>query len=45
MLFAKCRVHKPGVPNGPASKQKLGLADNVANDAQLLGRPKYLTTG
>ena len=41
----KCQVHKPEVPNGPASQQKLGLADNVANDAQLLGRPKCLTTG
>ena len=37
-----CRVHKPGVPHGLASQQRLGLADNVANDAQLLGRPKYL---
>ena len=28
------------VPHGPASQQNLGPADNVANDAQLLGRPK-----
>jgi len=25
--------------------KKLGLVDDVANDAQLLGRPKYLPTG
>ena len=25
--------------------KKLGLADNVADDALLLGRPRYLTTG
>ena len=37
-----CRVHKPGIPNGPAPQQKLGLADDVANDAQLMGRPRYL---
>ena len=36
------RVHKPGVPNGPASQQKLGPADDVTNDAQLLGWPRYL---
>ena len=35
-----CRVHKPGVPHGPASQQKLSPADDVANDAQLLGRPE-----
>ena len=35
-----CRVHKPRVPNGHASQQKLGPADDIANDAQLLGRPK-----
>ena len=29
----RCRVHKPGVPHGPASQQKLDPADNVANDA------------
>ena len=40
-----CRIHKPEVPHGPASQQKLSLADDVVNDAQLLGRPKYLTTG
>ena len=39
-----CRVHKPGVPHGPAFQQKLGPADDVANNAQLLGQPKYLTT-
>ena len=33
------------IPNGPASQQKLGPADDVANDAQLLGWPRYLTTG
>jgi len=38
--FAMCRVHKPGVPHGPASQQRIGPADDVANDAQLLGRPK-----
>ena len=32
-----CRVHKPGVPHGPASQQKLGPADDVANDAQTPG--------
>ena len=37
-----CRVHKPGVPHGPASQQRLGLADNVANNAQLMGWPKHL---
>jgi len=35
-----CRVHKPGVPHGPASKQKLDPADDVANDAQTLGPTK-----
>ena len=40
-----CRVHKPGVLYGPTSQQRLSPADDVANDAQLLGRPKYLTTG
>ena len=40
-----CRVHNPGVPNGPASKQKLGLVDDITNDAQLLSRPRYLTIG
>jgi len=25
-----CRVHKPGVPNGPASQRKLDPADSVA---------------
>ena len=39
------RVHKPGVPNGPASQQKFGPIDDVANDAQLLGRPKCLKIG
>ena len=42
-LGGSCWVHKPEVPHGPASQQKLGLADNVANDAKLLGQPKYLT--
>ena len=37
-----CRVHKPGVPHGPASQKKLGPTDNIANNAQLLGQPKYL---
>ena len=32
-----CRVHKLRVPNGPASQHKLGPADDVANDVQLLG--------
>ena len=32
-----CQVHKPGVPHGPASQQKLGPADDVANDAQTPG--------
>ena len=40
--MASSRVHKPGVSHGPASQQRLGPADNVANDVQLLGRPKYL---
>ena len=44
-LGGSCWVCKPGVPHGPASQQSLGPADNVANDAQLLGRPKNLTTG
>ena len=35
-------VHKPGVPHGPASQQRLGLTDNVASNAQLMGRPKHL---
>ena len=43
--YCLCRIHKPGVHHGPASQQKLNPADDVANDAQLLGRPKYLTTG
>ena len=37
-----CRVHKPGVPHGPASQQRLGPAGNIVNDAQLLGQPKIL---
>ena len=37
-----CRVHKPGVPHGSASQQRLGPAENVTNDTQLVGRPKYL---
>ena len=40
--FAWCRVHKSGVPYGPASQQRLGPIDNVASNAQLVGRPKYL---
>ena len=40
-----CRIHKPGVPNGPAFQQKLGPVDGITNDVQLLGRPRYLTTG
>ena len=39
-----CPVHKPRVPHGPTSQQKLGPADDVANDTQLLGQPKDLTT-
>ena len=35
--YYRCWVHKPGVPNGPASQQKHGLADVITNDAQLLG--------
>ena len=37
-----CRVHKPEVPHGPASQQRLGLEDDVANNVQLMGWPKYL---
>ena len=37
-----CRVHKPRVPHGPASQQRLGPAGNIVNDAQLLGQPKIL---
>ena len=37
-LGGSCRVHKPGVPHGPASQQRLG----PANNAQLMGRPKHL---
>ena len=40
-----CRVHKPGVPNGSTFQQKLSPADGITNDAQLLGRPRYLTIG
>ena len=40
-----CRVHKPRVPNKSSPQQKLGPADDVANDTQLLGRPRNLTTG
>ena len=43
-LGVSCRVHKPEVPHGPASQQKLGPTDDVVNDAQLLGRLKYLMT-
>ena len=39
-LRGSCQVHKPGVPHGLASQQKLGLADDIVNDAQLLGWPK-----
>jgi len=39
---AMCRVHKPRVPHGLASQQRPGPADYVVNDAQLMGRPKYL---
>ena len=45
LLGGYCRVHKPGVPRRPAFQQKLGPADDVANDAQLLDWPKNLTTG
>jgi len=41
-LGGSYRVHKPKVPHGPASQQRLGLAEDVANDTQLLGWPKYL---
>ena len=41
-LEGSYRVHKLRVPHGPASQQKFGPADDVANDAQLLGWPKYL---
>ena len=45
-VLATYWVHKPGVSHGPASQQKLGpaddVADDVANDAQLMGQPKYL---
>ena len=37
-----CQVHKPGVPHGPASQQRLGLAHSIANNVQLMDRPKYL---
>ena len=37
-----CRVHKPGVPHGLASQQRLGPAGNIAKNAQLMGRPKYI---
>ena len=37
-----CRVHKHRVPHGLASQQRLDPADNVANDAQLSGRPRNL---
>ena len=40
-----CQVHKPRVPHGPASQQKLSLVDDIANDAQLLGQPKNLMIG
>ena len=43
--MARCRVHKPRVPNGPASQQKLGSADDIANNAQFLGRPRYPIIG
>jgi len=36
-LRGSCRVHKPRVPHGPASQQRLGPADNIVNNAQLLG--------
>ena len=35
-------VHKPRVPHGLTSQQRLGPADDVANNAQLMGWPKYL---
>ena len=38
----KCRVHKPRVPRGPTSQQWLGPTGNIADNAQLMGRPKYL---
>ena len=41
-LGSSCRVHKPGVPHGSASQQRLGPAGNIANNAQLTGRPNYL---
>ena len=37
-----CRVHKPGVPHGLASQQRLGPADDVRTTHKLLGQPKYL---
>ena len=44
-LGGSCRVHKPRVSHGPAFQQKLSPADDVANNAQLLGWPKNLTIG
>ena len=36
-LRGSCRVHKPGVPHGLASQQRLGPTDDVANNAQTPG--------
>jgi len=35
----------PGSLMGPLPSKKLGLAYDITNDAQLLGQPRYLTTG
>ena len=41
--YHSCRVHKPGVPNGPASLQN--PAQQGRNDSTRLGRPRYIMTG
>ena len=38
-----CRVHKPRVPNGPASPQT--RPSRWHGDSTSLGRPRYMTTG
>ena len=37
LIIAICRVHKPGVPRGPASLQRLSLADECCEQRAALG--------
>ena len=44
LISNSVRFIAPGSLMGLLSSKKLASADDVADDAQLLGRPRYLTT-